>query len=459
MSLKEDLYKYLRTEKANYHMPGHKSRMPELNIDAFLDTTELEGTDNLHKAVSIIKAAEERAAKMYGAKRTRFMVAGASGGVISAIFAAAKVSSKILMARDSHKSAFNACYLKQLQLFVPELEFSSANVPLPSTKIKDMLLADEEIKTVLITTPTFYGYVRDPKYIQEIADILHARGGVLIADEAHGAHMEFCGLSHLSALHHGADLVIQSTHKSLPSMTMSAILHMSHNVSPELERNVDAALRLFQSSSPSYPIMISIDEGLAYSDVHRKEFEAYTQELREFRKKIDPDLLFGFEEADDPYKVYFNCNNYGYTGHEFQEILMAKGLNPEFATATGVLLYFSPMNNKEDIDLMLDALKSIKKREKIDMRALKYGAKEIDYDMNVDFNCTEFIDLKDAVGRIAAEDLTPYPPGIPFILRGEIMSQEEVDKLSHYANQYKEIHNSVIGLYEGQQIRVVKEEE
>jgi len=278
MKLIDRLKEYGKSDFYAFHMPGHK-RQEELGITLFpnpfsVDITEIDGFDNLHHPEGILKESMERAAAVYGADRTYYLVNGSTCGILAAISSAVSDGKKLLMARNSHKSAYHAAMLNRMETeyIYPEIiEESGIQGGIEPGELRRILEADKEnrIGAVFLTSPTYEGIVSD---IKSLAEIVHERGIPLIVDEAHGAHFAFYEgegenrqtgrLFPRSALHCGADLVIQSIHKTLPSLTQTAVLHLKEGIA-DRER-LEFYLRIYQSSSPSYVMMASIDNCIEY---------------------------------------------------------------------------------------------------------------------------------------------------------------------------------------------------
>lgn len=278
--LLDKLTDYAGTDHYPFHMPGHKRR-EELGITSFpnpfsVDITEIDGFDNLHHAEGMLKDSMERAAAVYGADRTYYMVNGSTGGILSAVCGLTRPGGKIIMARNSHKAAYHAVLLNQLDpvyiypdyvsdfgfqggISPEEIEAAFAAAGGPDCNRKD-------IQAVFVTSPTYEGMVSD---IGAIAQIAHRHGVPLIVDEAHGAHFSFGKDFPRSALDCGADVVIQSLHKTLPSLTQTALLHIKSKIIEPSE--IEGYLPVFQTSSPSYVFLASIENCIRYMEQEGRE--------------------------------------------------------------------------------------------------------------------------------------------------------------------------------------------
>lgn len=323
-SLLGKLKSYSESDYYPFHMPGHKRR--DLSLIApdhtyeeefeeekefpnpySIDITEIHGFDNLHYAEGILKESMEDAAEIYGADHTYYLVNGSSGGILSAICGCTTDGGKILMARNCHKSAYHGAILHQLDveyLYPEYLENYGISGGILAEDVREALEKDKErcyvdqeetncgktvknIQAVLIVSPTYEGIVSD---IQAIADVVHEYGIPLIVDEAHGAHFNFACRENgdffpKSALECGADIVIQSLHKTLPSLTQTAILHIRDGFVKH--RNVERYLGMFQSSSPSYVFMASIERCVQFMNTGgREEMKRYEERLAQFYEDI-----------------------------------------------------------------------------------------------------------------------------------------------------------------------------
>lgn len=281
--LYEKLNAYARTDFYPFHMPGHK-RNPETGpLAPFyrLDITEIDGFDNLHAASGVIRQAQERAAKLYGSEETHFLINGSTGGLLSAVASIAGKGKVLLMARNCHKAVYHAAFLNRLNVryLYPELlpEYDLAGEILPETVRKAIILtlrernadpkkAAEVIAGIVVTSPTYDGICSN---IREIREIAHSYGVPLIVDEAHGAHLGFHEAYPENSVQCGADVVIQSTHKTLPSPTQTAVLHVNGTL---VNRgHLRKYLAIYQTSSPSYLLMTGIEEGLYLLEKKEKQ--------------------------------------------------------------------------------------------------------------------------------------------------------------------------------------------
>lgn len=276
------------------HMPGHKRRVPPapgLGCYAW-DLTEIDGADDLHDADGILADAMARTAALYGARRCRYLVGGSTVGLLAGIRALAPFGSTVIAARNCHKAVYHALELGQLtaRWLTPPVDpqFGIYGSVRPAD-VAAALDAAPDARCVILTSPTYEGVLSD---IRTIAEICHARGVPLLVDEAHGAHyLPFAARYGWrgGAVAAGADLVVQSAHKTLPSLTQTAFLQLNGDLadSAEVERQLD----VFETSSPSYPLMVSLDgctrwladEGEAAFAAWRTRLDAFDAAVRDLK--------------------------------------------------------------------------------------------------------------------------------------------------------------------------------
>ncbi len=314
--LDEKLQAYADSDCYPFHMPGHKrSGKLELPNPYSIDITEIEGFDNLHHAETILKEAQMRAAEMFGAKSTFYLVNGSTCGILSAI-SAALPRKGTLMSRNSHKSAYHAAYLRELETIylLPAVTKFGISGSIPPTHVEQALEEFPQTGCIFLTSPTYDGIVSD---IQAIADIAHAHNVPLIVDEAHGAHFMFSKKFPAPALRCGADVVIQSLHKTLPCLTQAALLHVN---SKRIDRNsLKRFLGIYQTSSPSYLLMASIDKCIRFMrEESAPRMTEFTQLLAKFYHK---------SEALRRLKVFSpsSCPPESCFAHDFSKILISVG--------------------------------------------------------------------------------------------------------------------------------------
>ncbi|MDE5781399.1 MAG: aminotransferase class I/II-fold pyridoxal phosphate-dependent enzyme [Lachnospiraceae bacterium] len=474
-TLYKRLMEYGDSDYYPFHMPGHKRNcLSETNPYAY-DITEIDGFDNLHEPEGILRIAMDEAANLYGTNKTYFMVNGSSGGILAAIWSCVNRKGKILVARNCHKSVFNAVYLKELTPiylcpeYVDEFGINGGINPLD---VERELNENNDVQAVIITSPTYEGIVSD---VKSIADIVHKRRIPLIVDEAHGAHFSMHEELPESAIIQGADIVIQSMHKTLPALTQTALLHLNGKIVSS--DAVEKCLRIFQTSSPSYVLMASMDEcfnklqseGVSMFDIYIKRMNAIYSHCEGLthlkvlnRKVVGSHAVYDFDIS----KLVISAKGTGYSGNMLYKELTDKfHLQPEMAAGDYVIAMTSIMDSKEGLLRLFKALVEIDR----DIRV--YGLKSFfinhnDYHIEkpvviktiseVDGCSKETVKLDNSAGKISAEYLYLYPPGIPILAPGELITGEILGVIRKYRESGLNIH----GLEDrtGNMINVLKEE-
>lgn len=445
--LMENLIRYSQKDYYPFHMPGHK-RNP-LSIDI----TEIEGFDNLHHPEGIIRDAQERAAELYGSRECYYCVNGSTGALLSAVSAAVPYGGKILIARNCHKAVYHGIYLRGLRVsyVYPQREYEfGINGGILPEDVENLLAAKEDISAVLITSPTYDGVVSD---VESIAGICHRQGVPLIVDEAHGAHFGFHGYFPESALAYGADIVIHSLHKTLPSMTQTALLHNnSGRVSGELIRRF---LGIYQSSSPSYVLMGSMDACVSrILSKGREEFGRYAallEDCREHLGKLENIQLVPAQLKGacgiyvmDPSKLILSVRKCGGSGQALYDALLEKyHLQMEMSAFDYVLAMTSVGDTCEGFERLMKAVEALDK-EMAEKKGHRGGVLTPGSFDNAEayprldgvMTITQAMDsrgrrcpLKESEGKVSQEFAYLYPPGIPLIAPGERISREILSQL------------------------------
>ncbi len=428
-----------------FHMPGHKRELKLFDESYSIDITEIDSFDNLHHPEEIIKENLLYISQLYGSDKSYIMINGSTGGILSAISSCCEPMDKILIARNCHKAVYNAVFLRMLEsvYIYPEIdEATGICLSVNCDEIKKTLEKEQDIKAVVITSPTYEGIVSD---IKRISDICHKYGIPLIVDEAHGAHFSFGNCFPKSALGYGADIVIQSLHKTLPALTQTAILHVkSEHVDIS---KLEFFLQTFQTSSPSYILISSAFESINFmeSAVNNKLIEDYYSRLTKLRDQID-DLnnIYLFDKKNkgvfdyDISKLVI-CHKY-LSGNKVMSLLREKyKCELEMSSLKYAIAMTSIADSNIGYQKLLDALKEIdsitnsdNKNQRLSISYPKASQAVSPYKAGTRF--TGRLTYKDAIGRISCETLYLYPPGIPFIVSGETISEEIANLLSSIEN-------------------------
>lgn len=437
-----------------YHMPGHKRRACGKLESGLcgIDITEIDGFDNLHQPEGILLDLQRKAAGLYGAEESFYLVNGSTAGILSAVSAALPQGGHILMARNCHRSAYHAAYLRNLRvsyLYPPVLASYDILDGIQPRQVREALNAEPDIQAVLLVSPTYEGRISE---IRAIAEVVHERGIPLIVDEAHGAHLGLAHNLHENSCMAGADLVVHSLHKTLPSLTQTALLHVSGDL---IDRGpLRRYLRIYQTSSPSYILMASIDNAMDFMERERQEaFEAFGKSYSEMLAELSAcrhlRILPWERERQDIGKLIVSVKGTGLSGKDLYDILLQKyKLQPEMAAESYMLAMFTVNDSAEGYERMTRALLQIDSAADAEMQngAARGKGETAEKGMFPQPVCkiplSEAWDMKTAEtplqecpGRLAGEFVNLYPPGVPLLVPGEEITQEMCSRLADYVSQ------------------------
>lgn len=481
--MREYLVNHANKNRVSFHMPGHKGsaiyRM--YGYDDFLermmecDITEIIGADNLYHPEGIIKEAQELYAKLYGAKESFLLVNGTTGGILAAVMSSVKSGKKLLMSRGCHKSVYNALKLgriKPVYLQPKTVENVGIIGGIDPADVEKALASDKDIEAVILPSPNYYGICSD---IKEIARVVHKHKKILIVDQAHGAHLKFFhkfgfgeGMP-MAAEDCGADIVINSIHKTLASFTQSAVL----NVMTDRVDLVDLfeKIQLVQTTSPSYLLMASLAINAEIIKRHGEEqFRKWKNDIDWFYEEAK--TIEGFVLVDcpglDKTKLNMSLEAYGIDGYSFEQYLYKKKVLVELVTGNIVMAMTGIGNVRFDYQKLYDSIvqciESVKEAgSTIDAKEKLIANKRCKAE-NSRFvipkpgkvkhhgEAKEAVALENAKGRVCATNITPYPPGIPFACPGEELTSEIIDEIIRLRNEHKLIY----GVSDSGQIHVYK---
>ncbi len=436
-SLYEELMQYQSKNLYPFHMPGHK-RNPAFSMENpySFDVTEVEGTGHLFGASGIIKEAEMRAKRAYGSRETKFLVGGSTSGILSAISACVCLGDKILIARNCHKSVYHAIFtmnLKPYYIYPDLMEPSGIFSGVTREEVERAWERTPDIKCVVVTSPTYEGIVSE---VKGIADFLHEKGVLLIVDEAHGAHLRWHKTFPVSALEAGADIIIQSLHKTLPALTPAALLHIGTDRVPL--NKLSRSLQIYQTSSPSYVLMSSMDQCIGWLAVDGKEaFERFHRCCAAFYKKTERlvHLSLLHNPNKDYSKIIIKTDQTNITGYGLGRLLREEyHMETEMQHLYYVTAIAGAADTEEALTRLADALLTIDRELKpvyAKTSIRKQEAPESCYTpYEADLCPGEQTEWKDAPGRISKEFVAVYPPGIPCIVPGEVITAEILQRLT-----------------------------
>lgn len=435
------LLAYGKSDMLPMHMPGHKRNPAFVMENPYcFDVTEVEGTDDLHHPEGLLKTEMAKAAALFGADKTFFLVGGSTSGILTAVSACTKRNGHILMARNCHKSVYHAAYLLQLKqsYLVPEMNPATgifAGITLE--QVKKAWEENKEIDCVVITSPTYEGIVSP---IREIAAFLHEKKIPLIVDEAHGAHLHFQKEAPESAVDAGADLVIQSLHKTLPALTQTGLLHMNDTGLVPVEEIIRYE-QIYQSSSPSYVLMASIGQCLDFLEKEKDAFLQYSVRLQRFYDKIKglKNLRILNREDKDPGKVVITTEKTSFSGMDIMNLLRRDfHIELEMSEPGYALAMTSVADTEESLERLAGAIMTVDREIGEVSGEVCAGtqpklyfsvSKAITDAYTADKAEKKEVPLFRAAGHIAGEYVYLYPPGIPYLVPGEEITEEMVSLL------------------------------
>lgn len=437
--LYDKLKKYSKSGVYPFHMPGHK-RNPML-CDGIMpyeiDLTEIDGFDNLHNAEGCILEVQNLAEKLYNVKKAFLLVNGATGGILSAVRAMTDRGDKVIVARNSHKSVYNALELCGLtpKYIVPAVDDEfGINCSITPLQVEKAIVGNPDAKLLIITSPTYEGVVSD---IKEICRIAHLHNVMVLVDEAHGAHFPFSDSFPVEAIQCGADVAVASLHKTLPSLTQTALLLTSNE---ELINPLAENLAIFETSSPSYVFMSSIEKCLDFCK-NTKTFDEYIKRLNSFNEKCKSlkkikVLCYGNDEVKnhrffdfDISKITVSVRGLDINGTQLAEILRNDfKIEPEMVCSDYVLLISTVCDTDEGFARLINALQIIDSKCSVkELNACRYSI-TIPKIAVKPCECSgkdgEFCLLEHSIDKISLEYVWAYPPGIPIIAKGEIITQD-----------------------------------
>lgn len=429
------------------HMPGHKGRplpAPELAGLSALDFTELPPTGDLFSGGDAIEAAEALWAKVFRMAHCLFLTGGATQGVQAALALACRPGDAVLLDRGSHRSAYNALALLDLRpvyLERPWLPQAGVTGPVSSQSVEAALKTRPDIKTVCITSPTYYGVLSD---LPALAAVCRAHGAVLVVDGAHGAHLPFLGNFDLAA----ADLAVVSAHKTLPAPGQSALLLAggSRTAGACPRPTADAlasrcftqaelrwAASLTGSSSPSYVLMAALDVCRAYMEAEGAAAYRETAEAVAALRRHYPSLTEG-DAPLDPARFVLRCSG----GFAAQEKLEALGVWPEMADAGHVVFIPTCADGPEQFARLRTALDTLTPGDCPPFPPPPPLPEAVLTPRQALFSPREHLPLARAEGRVCAQQIAPYPPGVPVVAPGERICKKSIAYLDEIGYNTRE---------------------
>ncbi|WP_336776701.1 aminotransferase class I/II-fold pyridoxal phosphate-dependent enzyme [Paenibacillus sp. MMO-58] len=469
----EALVRHYETEPVGFHVPGHgyghiyeqeqNKAMNWLSGMMRLDVTELSSTDDLHHPEASIAAAQKLAAQCFGADETFLLVGGSTSGNLAMILGVCEPGDLMIVQRNVHKSVLNGLKLAGARaVFVtPRIDEETGLPTTPSLEnVEQALELYPEAKAVMLTNPNYYGMTTN---LTSYAELVHRYNSLLLIDEAHGAHYGLHPSFPESAIKSGADAVVQSTHKTLSALTMGAMLHLKGERIPRA--SLKEVLAAIQSSSPSFPIMASIDVARVMVDRYGAAwFEPGVASVQAFRawieqedgalKVLPDDQSSAAYDSLDPLRVVLWDRTGTFTGFELQKLLEEQGCWAEMADIKNVVLVWGSRTG-EAARLRLQA--ACKQIERIirDNPLKSVRVSTSSYPGNGSPNPLKPVEwsrkkreqqrlpLVESEGYEVAEMIIPYPPGIPILYPGEVLTKEMIGYISTLAENGAKFQGAV----------------
>ena len=454
MRILEGLKKISDENLISFHMPGHKNGrlLSSYFYDYFkYDITEIPGADNLHNPIDMIKETQDAIAKYYDCNKSYIVVNGSTAGIYSAVMAVARPKDKLVISRECHRSVYSALILGgiEAEYIYPDIDEKTGAVnAIDIESVKESFEKFPEAKGLVLTSPTYFGVISP---IKKISDYLHSIGKVLIVDEAHGAHLKASELLPDDSISQGADIAIQSFHKTLPALTQSSVLHLN---SKRINREkLESLLRMHQTSSPSYLIMASIDAAMnLMADKGEILSENLLNIINEFNENLENHKFVKRmamkNSVLDPMRIVLvDKENKRVDYHQLEMILRNEyHIQVEYSYEKGIVLIPSIANTREDFLMLSKALDSIS----FDNLIIASRCDTIEYVKPVKrmsirdafYSESEDINIRNSSKRIASEFIIPYPPGVPLLIPGE-----EIDSsMIHLVLQLNEEGVNILGL-------------
>lgn len=470
MNMADQLKKYNKSSPYRFHMPGHKGRnvfSPKEEILLYgNDITEIEGLDNLHNPKGVIKSMLDSIASVYGVQKTYMSTNGSTTSLHAAILGSTCPGDSIIIARDCHKAVYNALILGDLNpIYLPVAFNENIHLPqLTSLADYDKILKESDAKVVVVTYPSYFGICSD---IAEIVRITHKHNKIIIVDEAHGSHLKFSVLLPLSAEEAGADIVIQSAHKTLPALTQTSMLHVNSSIETS---KIESYLSILMTTSPSYLMMVSLEKAVNYMTHNgRIRLEENLNTIEKLKREYavadrifkDRDYFKANKIHDfDSTKLLFRSAEAGIVATDFKKRLRNQySLEMEMADTEYINGFMTVADQTEDLRFLFHSVDDIIRREgsstivKVTSHDGMAVTPKIIMNIRSAFYSGKIaLPLKSAVGEISGDYIIPYPPGIPLICPGEKITEELIEIIGNL----DEAGIELIGLKNGC-IKVIKD--
>lgn len=429
--LYDTLYNVYESDPLRLHMPGHKGKAEGLFSDiARIDFTEITPTGNLYTMEGPCAEAEALAAHFACAGDALFFTCGATQGIYTMLCEAVGMGGTLILERGCHKSVYHAMALLDITphyIYVPQLPGTELSGPVTEELVAEALNRCPQAKAVLLTSPTYYGVVSE---LAPISALCHRHGKALLVDQAHGAHFPAVGLA--SAVCQGADLAVVSTHKTWPALGSSSILYVGKDAPFEKAR-LKTASAIFGTTSPSWPILASIDYARAGLEGHLgDQYRRCSAQVALLRRRINENTAFHALSPQegltlDPCRLTVDTLSGGLSGFAAQTLLEKQNIFIEMADQRYLVMIFTCCDTPEDLERFYTALTGLPTAAAVpaDQAPAPTAISRVRLRQAL-FGPRESGTLKDSVGRVCGCFAAPYPPGIPILAPGEEITEKHV---------------------------------
>jgi lysine decarboxylase len=433
---------YKEKNPKRFHMPGHKGdkKFNKMFRQAQIDITELAFSDNLDNPSGIIEKAEEDIAEILEAKKSFILTGGSSSGIFAMLKAVKPLGSKIIICRNSHRSVYNACEILGLEPYVLNHNYKHGIVLPPSLEeIETLLKRDNEIIGVLLTSPDYFGNVIE---LDKIKEITKQYNKVLLVDEAHGSHLKFLEDDNLYAGKY-ADIWVDGLHKTMPCLTQGAVLSTNNT---RFIESLKESLKYFRTTSPSYPIMASVEYSVKYMNENREYVKDLFERVNDLKNKL---VLkkFRFFRSEDFLKLAIDFKYTGISPYVAEKYLETKKIYCELNDGRYILFYLSPLTKLKDISYLEKYLKKLNKMKKLrntfkENPEIKIGRKSFSYLVACEMEQVLY-PLEKSEGKICGKNAGIFPPCFPIIVAGETITKETIELLKSKTNVFGITKNKI----------------
>ena len=465
--INDGLKKYAYSKKISFQTPAHKGKLDIMTEDFFgMDMGNLDVIKGMPNPTAYVKMSQNQLARIYGAERSFYLLNGASSGILAALTLCLKQNDMIIVDRNCHKSVINAIILLGLlPIFVEPVYMHRFGFGggFDYAALERTVSTFPNAKAMLITSPNYYGVVSD---VEKITTLAHTNNMFMIVDEAHGAHFNFCDKLPKSAVEYGADFVVQSASKTLGGLNGSAFLHV--NCNNFLNKEILAAISMYQTSSASYAAMAVLEKSVFEAENHKERYDKMLSAVAEAADYVNnnsnaywlDDEITGSADvfAYDKTRIVINFAFSGVSGYDAAQILNSRfDIKVELCDDLNIVCIFTPYNKISDVKKLAKAIVTIAGKTVGIKELSDRPSKGVTHAMKLTprdafFAESEAVELKDALGRVSKNIVCKYPPGIPILIPGDVISSEHIKSVLEILDSGAEIS----GIREDFTIDVVK---